>query len=234
MTSRPIIVTSRPEWKTRCAASGSAQTLNSAAGVMFPSAIAPPMRTIRAGRMPRSTASATFVNGPTATSTVCGVRCSTRKSTACWSTGSEARCGRSGPSRPLSPWTWAATWSSRTSGRSAPTATGTSVRSTSASTRRALSVVFSIVWFPCVVVTPTSSSSGLASASRSAIASSCPGSQSRMTGVVTAGVWRRSPPRSAGRAAHRSARRPALPRRTTFAGRSRAPGLRARTRADTR
>ena len=47
MTSRPIIVTSSPEWNTRCAASGSAQMLNSAAGVMFPSAIAPPMRTIR-------------------------------------------------------------------------------------------------------------------------------------------------------------------------------------------
>ena len=32
---------------------------------MFPSAIAPPIRTIRAGRMPRSSASATFVSGPT-------------------------------------------------------------------------------------------------------------------------------------------------------------------------
>ena len=40
------------------------------------------------------------------------------------------------------------------------------------------------------VVTPTSSISGLASASRSAIASSCPGSQSRMTGVVTAASMR--------------------------------------------
>ncbi len=46
--------------------------LNSAAGVMFPSAIAPPIRTIRAGRMPRSSASATFVSGPTGTSTVSG------------------------------------------------------------------------------------------------------------------------------------------------------------------
>ena len=82
MTSRPIIVTSRPDAKTRAAASGSAQMLNSAAGVMFPSAIAPPMSTIRAGRMPRSSASATFVSGPTGTSTVSGPTCSTRKSTA--------------------------------------------------------------------------------------------------------------------------------------------------------
>jgi len=36
------MVTSIPLVKTRCAASGSAQTLNSAAGVTLPSAIAPP------------------------------------------------------------------------------------------------------------------------------------------------------------------------------------------------
>ena len=56
-----------------------------------------------------------------------------------------------------------------------PAATGTSPRPTSASTRSALSVVFSSVWLPCTVVTPTRSTSGLASASRSAIASSWPG-----------------------------------------------------------
>ena len=39
--------------------------LNSAAGVMLPSPIAPPMSTIRAGRTPRARASATFVSGPT-------------------------------------------------------------------------------------------------------------------------------------------------------------------------
>ena len=72
MTSSPIIVTSIPEWKTCCAASGSTQMLNSAAGVMFPSPMAPPISTIRAGRMPRSSASATFVSGPTGTSTVSG------------------------------------------------------------------------------------------------------------------------------------------------------------------
>ena len=42
-----------------------------------------------------------------------------------------------------------------TSGRSAPIATGTSSRPTSASTRSALSVVFSSVWLPCTVVTPS-------------------------------------------------------------------------------
>ena len=40
------------------------------------------MSTIRAGRMPRSSACATFVSGPTATSTVSGPMRSTRKSTA--------------------------------------------------------------------------------------------------------------------------------------------------------
>jgi hypothetical protein len=42
----PIIVTSS-RVEDACAASGSAQMLNSAAGVMFPSAIAPPISTIR-------------------------------------------------------------------------------------------------------------------------------------------------------------------------------------------
>ena len=46
VTSSPIIVTSTSAAKTTAAASGSAQTLNSAAGVMFPSAIAPPITTI--------------------------------------------------------------------------------------------------------------------------------------------------------------------------------------------
>ena len=73
--------------------------------------------------------------------------------------------------------------SSRESGRSAPAATSTSLRPTSSRTRRAFAVVFSSVWFPATVVTPRRSSSGLASASRSAIASSCPGSQSSRIGV---------------------------------------------------
>ena len=65
-----------------------------------------------------------------------------------------------------------------------PAATGTSPRPASSSTRSAFAVVFSSVWLPATVVTPSSSTSGLASASRSAIASSWPGSQSRRIGVA--------------------------------------------------
>jgi hypothetical protein len=82
------------------------------------------------------------------------------------------RCRSDGPSNPLSPWTYSATNGSRRIGRSAPAATGTSVRSTNSSTLSAFAVVFSSVWLPWTVVTPTSSTSGLASPSRSAIASS--------------------------------------------------------------
>ena len=77
-----------------------------------------------------------------------------------------------GPSSPLSPCTYSATYGSRTSGRSAPAATGMSPRPANSSTRRAFAVVFSSVWLPATVVTPSRSTSGLASASRIAIASS--------------------------------------------------------------
>ena len=128
--------------------------------------------------------------------------------------------GRSGPSSPDSPCTCAATSRLRTNGRSAPAYTGISVRPASSSTRRALAVVLSSVWLPETVVTPTSSISGEASASRSAIASSWPGSQSRMMGV---GVMLRRLPgvrRPWGeKVAHRDGRPRARPRRT----RARAP-----------
>ena len=68
VTSRPTIVTSIPLWKTACAASGSAQMLNSAAGVMLPSAMAPPMSTISPSRAAASgccaSSRATLVSGP--------------------------------------------------------------------------------------------------------------------------------------------------------------------------
>jgi hypothetical protein len=48
VTSSPAMVTSRPLENTTCAASGSHQMLNSAAGVKLPSAIEPPMSTMRA------------------------------------------------------------------------------------------------------------------------------------------------------------------------------------------
>ena len=68
MTSSPTIVTSIPLANTRAAASGSTQMLNSAAGVTLPSAIAPPISTIRSifAATPGcwASSSATFVSGP--------------------------------------------------------------------------------------------------------------------------------------------------------------------------
>ena len=65
------MVTSSPLANTWAAASGSIQMLNSAEGVMFPSAIAPPMSTMRSTRSAASgrsaSRSATFVSGPSGT-----------------------------------------------------------------------------------------------------------------------------------------------------------------------
>ena len=77
-----------PLANTREAASGSAQMLNSAAGVTFPSAIAPPISTMRSGRASgcKASSNATFVSGPIGTSVTapsCARICSARKSTAC-------------------------------------------------------------------------------------------------------------------------------------------------------
>ena len=190
VTSSPIIVTSSPEWNTRCAASGSAQMLNSAAGVMFPSAIAPPISTMRSRsdaaveRLARRWSAARPARAPSRASR--GRRGSRRRSARPARRRGPAARGRRGRSRRGRGRRRA---SSRTSGRSAPAATGTSVRPTSCE-HAAARCPSSCRASGCraSVVTPTSSISGLASASRSAIASSWPGSQSRMTGVVTAGV----------------------------------------------
>ena len=116
-----------------------------------------------------------FVSGPVGTS-VTGrgleTSCSTMKSTAGWPIGRCVGGGSVGPVEAALAVDVGGDPSSRTSGRSAPAATGTSARPTSSSTRSAFAVVFSSVWFPWTVVTPSSSSSGLASASSSAIASS--------------------------------------------------------------
>ncbi len=105
-------MTGIPLANTAAAASGSTKALNSAAGVTFPSAIAPPIQTIRSSRSRtsgcRSSMSATFVSGAVGTSTTPGSIRSARKSAACWSTGCADGSGSSGPSRPLSPWTCAA------------------------------------------------------------------------------------------------------------------------------
>ena len=128
-----------------------------------------------------------FVSGPVGTSVSAPLPLPDlprQESTACSFTGRPAGGGRSGPSRPVSPCTCAATSRARTSGSAAPSATGTSPRPQSSSTRSAFAVVLSSVWLPETVVTPTSSSSGDATASISAKASSCPGSQSMTIGVV--------------------------------------------------
>ena len=195
VTSRPISVTGIPLANTAAAASGSTNALNSAAGVMLPSAIAPPIQTIRSRRPRtsgwRSSMSATFVSGPVGTSTTPGSISSARKSAACASTGEAEGSGSSGPSRPESPWTCAAVRSSRRSGASAPAATGMSVLPAISSVTSALRVVLSSVWLPATVVTPRSSTSGEASASRIAIASSWPGSQSMRIGMLTSRSARR-------------------------------------------
>ena len=94
--------------------------------------------------------------------------------------------GTGAPPSPSVPWTTAASRQrGTTSGRAAPAATGTSSRPASASTRRALRVVVSSGWLPATVVSASNSTSGLASASRMAIASSTPGSQSMTSGMAT-------------------------------------------------
>jgi len=50
-------------------------------------------------------------------------------------------------------------------------------------------VVLSSVWLPATVVMPSSSTSGLASASSRAMASSCPGSQSMKIFVAMRGLY---------------------------------------------
>ena len=82
---------------------------------------------------------------------------------------------------------------------SAPAATGMSSRPTKSRTRIAFAVVFSSVWLPATVVTPSSSTSGLARASSSAMASSCPGSQSIRIPMMRSSGWngsRSRPPRA--------------------------------------
>ena len=96
--------------------------------------------------------------------------------------GSSVRvgAGSTGPSRPVLPWMVCAVDSSPTSGRGQPAAIGTSRTPPMVATTRALRVTFSSVELPITVVIASSSISGLPWASRRAMASSWPGSQSRM------------------------------------------------------
>ena len=130
-----------------------------------------------------------FVSGPVGTSVTGSSEARTMsamKSTACRESGFVVGAGNAGPSIPLLPCTYSAMNGSRTMGTAAPAATGISVRPVNSSSFSALTVVFSSVWLPWTVVTPTSSTSGLPSASSSAIASSWPGSQSSRMRVAQA------------------------------------------------
>ena len=102
--------------------------------------------------------------------------------------GAKPGSGIAGPSRPDSPCTISVTPSSKMDGRisgwSAPMATGMLLAPAKVSTRRALRVVFSRVWFPATMVTALISSfSGSERAHSIARASSCPGSQSIIIGI---------------------------------------------------
>jgi hypothetical protein len=173
------MVIGRPLRNTIRAASGSTQMLNSAAGVQFPARMLPPIRDTWAIFEAISgyvlSRSAILVSGPVGISvTGAGAAASVarRNSRAPSGRGDETGSGRSAPSRPLTPWTSGAVSRRRTSGCDAPAATGTSARPSSASTRRAFSVVAASGALPPTVVIPRTSSSGRASASVIASASS--------------------------------------------------------------
>ena len=108
-------------------------------------------------------------------------------STAGRSTGACLGSGRSAPSRPLAPWT-AGTGISLPSMGVPPMAMG-ALMPRRAMTRRALLVVFSMVWFPEQEVTERIFRAGLAAASIQAMASSWPGSPSRRTGMGCLLMW---------------------------------------------
>ena len=187
VTSSGDMVRGRPQSNTIAAASGSAHMLNSAAGILLPTPIAPPINEIALilGKIPgsRRIAVAIFVSGPVGTIVMSPSEFMSRsmsRSTPCCATGSISGSGTSGPSIPDSPWILAAWLAGRTSGRSMPLATGTSRIFASEHTFKALRVVLSSDWLPATVVIASRSMSGWWAASRMAMASSWPGSQSRI------------------------------------------------------
>ena len=181
-------VTGAPLDSTICNASGSFQALNSADAVTLPSASAPVISTISAS-LPASAGSVAssrprLVAGPRPTSvTDAGAAsCKVSRSTSTARPDSAGQpSGSSKPPRPLSPCTWAASSNRPSSGRSAPATTGTGWP-LSETMARALASVRSSPTLPPTTLTSRTSSSGEASASHSAMASSVPGSQSMMVG----------------------------------------------------
>jgi hypothetical protein len=179
-----------------CAASGSMMMLNSATGLQLPSWKPPPISTTSRTRSTIlgsfRTAMAMLVNAPVGTRVIesggCAITVSMIRSTACRGSSSLVGSRSRGPSMPLSPWMDGATSTGRTSGREQPAAIGTPVMPMTVATERAFRVTFSSVWLPATVVTATTSMSGLPWARSSATASSCPGSQSRMTFLPMAAI----------------------------------------------
>ena len=157
--------------------------LNSAAGVTFPPLAPPPMRVTEATRLaiPGSarSASAMLVSGPTGTRwrPSSASVASTMTSTASSESGARSVSGRSTSARPVMPCTCLAWNGSATIGRAAPWWTGTSMPRRSR-IRSALAVVCSTPTFPETVVMATRSVQR--AAVMIAMASSTPGSQSRM------------------------------------------------------
>ncbi len=244
MTFSPTIVKRMPLPTTKASASGSTHALNSAYGVTLPRSVEPPIHTIsrmRAATSGRSRSRiATLVIGPVATIATGSSeasRVSAMSSVAVRGSSGIAGSGSAGPPRPFSPWIHSAVSSVRAIGPAAPAATGTPVTPATVSAMRALRLVCSIGTLPPTVVTASSSSDGCPAASHSPKTSSCPGSQSTMTGTVMRAP---APPRGRPTAApHRAARtsRPcrataprARPRRPRIAGPRRAVGLRRGTR----
>src|SRR5919107_1998563 len=164
--------------------------LNSAAGVVLPRPMLPPIREMRATRSLRSGCSrrnrAMLVSGPTGmrvTGSGEAFMVSEIRATASLSSGPKPASGiSSGPSSPLLPWMSSAVWSVLFRGPEAPLPTGTSPHPMRERTRRALRVVLSTVTLPATVVTASRSRSGCPQASIMATASAWPGSTSRITG----------------------------------------------------
>ena len=192
------MVTRHPALNVMAAASGSAQMLNSAAGVTFPRPAEPPMmtksRTQPASRGSRRTASAMLVSGPVATRVIspgAALICSMMKSTAWPRAGSVRVGGRLAAPSPDSPCTSRASATGRSSGCALPGTTGTSGQPARSSTLSALPVTLPRSTFPLTVVTPARSRPGWPQPNTMASASSIPGSQSRMTRV--GGGWLTNP-----------------------------------------
>ena len=144
---------SSPLANTRAAASGSTQMLNSAAGVTLPSAIAPPISTIRsifaAAPGGGASSSAMLVSGPVGTSVTGALGGAQALGQEVDGVRGDRRAGgrrEVGPVEPaLAVHVGRRRAAARTSGRSAPAATGMSPRPANSSTRRALAVVLASV-----------------------------------------------------------------------------------------